>query len=430
MHTGAANLPLHYGKCPPWLFQRMKPLAAAIIQIIVEEFGPQEVLRRLSDPIWFQAFGSVLGFDWHSSGLTTTVCGALKEGLQPRQKELGIFFAGGKGRTSRGTPAEIEQAGEKYGLPADTVSLQYASRMAAKVDSAAVQDGYQIYHHFFVFTGEGEWAVVQQGMNGQTRWARRYHWLNTGKTNAGGMDFVREPHAAVCGDHAAAGLNMVAGEADRSREVSALLAREKPELVLKELDRISRWSNAKNAVPRNHADLAPSGVQLNLPLDGEGNPLNLPKDPRTAKESRGAAISPEWMSSLAAIPEGAPSLTLPAPHWVPNASRLDQILRATFEEQPRDFATLLATPGVGTGTVRALALVAEVTYGARASFRDPVRYSFAHGGKDGHPFPVDRPLYDQTIETLEDALRRAKLDQPEKLKALQRLAAWRGNAQA
>ncbi len=418
MRTGTANLPLHYGKCPPWLFERMKPLAAAIIQIIVEEFGPQEVLRRLSDPIWFQAFGSVLGFDWHSSGLTTTVCGALKEGLQPRQKELGLFFAGGKGRTSRGTPAEIEQAGEKYGLPADTVSLQYASRMAAKVDSAAVQDGYQIYHHFFVFTREGEWAVVQQGMNGQTRWARRYHWLNTGKTSARGMNFVREPHAAVCGDHPAAGLNMVAGEADRSREVSALLAREKPELVLKELDRISRWS---------------PGVQLNLPLDAGSNslnPFNPFKAPPAAEESRGAAISPEWMSALAAIPEGAPSLTLPAPHRVPNASRLDKILRATFEEQPRDFETLLATPGVGPSTVRALALVAEVTYGARASFRDPVRYSFAHGGKDGHPFPVDRPLYDQTIETLEDALRRAKLDQPEKLKALQRLAAWRDDVQA
>ncbi|NPV53294.1 MAG: DUF763 domain-containing protein [Firmicutes bacterium] len=358
MRSGTANLPLHSGKCPAWLFSRMKLLGAAIIEIIVEEFGPREVLQRLSDPVWFQALGCVLGFDWHSSGITTTVCGALKEGLRAREGDLGIFFAGGKGATSRKTPLEIADACERHGLPSALVNLQYASRMAAKVDSAALQDGYDIYHHLFVFTADGSWAVVQQGMNDRTGWARRYHWI--GQT-LGDFSFVCEPHAGISSDriHAGEVLNMVAAESDKAREASTLLARVETGVILEEAGKV---------------------------------------------------------------------LSLPSAHAIPGTARLAKALRAAYERQPEDFETLLSTPGVGPATIRALAMVAEVTYGARASRRDPVRYSFAHGGKDGHPFPVNRASYDRSIQVLEDALRRARLGQTDKLKALRRLAAWRGEA--
>ncbi|HHV62791.1 MAG TPA: DUF763 domain-containing protein [Firmicutes bacterium] len=359
MRSGTANLPLHSGKCPAWLFSRMKLLGAAIIEIIVEEFGPQEVLQRLSDPVWFQALGCVLGFDWHSSGITTTVCGALKEGLRPREGDLGIFFAGGKGATSRKTPLEISDACERHGLPSELLGLQYASKMAAKVDSAALQDGYDIYHHLFVFTADGKWAVVQQGMNEATGWARRYHWIGQLSHD---FSFVCEPHAGISCDHVHAGkvLNMVAAESEEARKASAWLAREETSMVLGEVRKV---------------------------------------------------------------------LSLPASHAIPGTARLEKTLRAAYEHQPEDFETLLSVPGVGPATIRALAMVAEVAYGASPSRRDPVRYSFAHGGKDGHPFPVNRANYDRSIQVLEDALRRARLGQTDKLKALRRLAAWREGAE-
>lgn len=356
MRTGAADLPLHGGKCPPWLFERMKQLGAAIVEVVVSEHGPEEVLRRLADPFWFQALGCVLGFDWHSSGLTTTVCGALKEGLRGKEKDLGLFVAGGKGRASRQTPQEIEAHVERYGLP-DGEKLVYASRMAAKVDNTAVQDGYQVYHHVFFFTSSGEWAVVQQGMNEANGWARRYHWLGTAVE-----DFVCEPHAAVCGEAGEGVLNMVAREGEKSRHASAALARQHPEKVLGEYQAIL-------------ARRPPSRI-LRL---GKG-------------------------------------------HAIPQAGRLEKILRQTYEAQPENFADLLGLPGVGPQTIRALALVAEVAYGAEPSFRDPVRYSFAHGGKDGHPFPVDRKLYDRSIAFLHDALKKSRVGRSEKLAALRRLS--------
>jgi len=214
MRTGVADLPLHYGKAPPWLFKRMSRLARAVAVVTVEEFGTAELLRRLSDPFWFQAFGCVLGFDWHSSGLTTTACGALKEGLRGLERDLGLVVAGGKGATSRKTPQEIEAWGEH--LAADPADLVFASRMSAKVDSAALQDGYQIYHHTFVFDNQGRWCVVQQGMNTETRYARRYHWLGEGVS-----DFVCEPHAAICCDNQSTVLNMVAQESDTARRAPA-----------------------------------------------------------------------------------------------------------------------------------------------------------------------------------------------------------------
>lgn len=388
MRTGVANLPLHKGHCPPWLFQHMKRLGAAILQVIAEEFGPEEILRRLADPVWFQALGCVLGFDWHSSGLTTTVCGALKEGLAECSRDVGVFMAGGKGRTSRRTPEEIALAAERHGLGVNVSALQYASRMAAKVDTAALQDGYDLYHHFFAFTASGAWAVVQQGMNEGTRWARRYHWLGEEKDK----NFVCEPHSGVCGPRAEAVLNMVAAESEGARAASVALAKEKPEVVLRELRSIEKGALARAEAFKARED---GGVPLSL---GSGQ-LPLP------------GMGPRILS-------------LPAGHAVPDADRLNRVLHRLYEQPPQDFAGLLAAPGVGPATVRALALVAEVAYGAPPSFRDLVRYSFAHGGKDGHPFPVNRADYQRSWQVLEDALRRARLGNREKLVALRRLAAW------
>jgi len=387
--TGIASLPLHYGAAPRWLFERMVRLARQITLVLVEEYGPQEVLARLSDPLWFQAFGCVLGFDWHSSGLTTTVCGALKEGLRGLERDSGLCVAGGKGKTSRRTPAEVEAYAECFGfLPAPLV---YASRMAAKVDSAALQDGYQIYHHTFVFVPKGAWAVVQQGMNEATRYARRYHWLSSDLE-----DFVCEPHKAVCSDgRGDVQLNMVAQEADACRQVSARLAGEPPERLVQELKRLQTLEH------------------LSSPLRDQS---------RSYPKAEG--FNPQGCSHF---PDDCQTLELPARHHLDlsdiHPDKLARIFLRTYEQPPADFEQLLGTAGVGAKSIRALALVSELVHGAKASVRDPARFSFAHGGKDGHPYPVDRDTYDRTIEALRAAVERARLGQREKLDALRRLAA-------
>ncbi len=352
MRTGVAHLPLHRGRAPRWLFERMTRLAREVVCHLVAEYGPEEVLRRLADPFWFQAFGCVLGFDWHSSGVTTTACGALKEGLRGLERDLGLFVAGGKGKTSRNTPREIEAACEATG--ADPGPLVYASRMAAKVDSAAVQDGHQIYHHVFVFTARGNWCVVQQGMCAERRTARRYHWLSERVAT-----FVEEPHAAVCAEGAAPVLNLVAAESDGVRQGSVELARTGPDAVL---DAVARARELR--LPGRHA------------------------------------------VSLADVHPG----------------RLRSVLLETYEQAPRDFEELLGLRGVGAKTLRALALTAELIYGTPASTRDPARFSFAHGGKDRTPYPVDRAVYDRTIETLRAALDRARIGHHDRMRALKRLA--------
>ena len=339
----------------------MVPLSREIIIFIAAEFGREEVLRRLSDPYWFQAFGCVLGFDWHSSGLTTTVCGAIKEGLKGTQNELGLYVAGGKGATSRKTPAEITAACEHLGR--DPQPLVYASRISAKVDNSAVQDGYQLYHHAFVFTQSGEWCIVQQGMSDETSMARRYHWLSDDVTS-----YVNEPHAAICCERTAPTLNLVASESAEVRDTSAALAREKPQVTLEALSHLG---------------------------------------------------SPE--------PGSLPLLELPRRHLVApkldiNPKYLEKVLLKTYERAPDDFETLLSIEGVGAKTLRALALTSELIYGKQASHRDPARYSFAHGGKDGTPFPVDRKTYDKTIEVMHKALNAARIDRTEKVKAFRRLA--------
>jgi uncharacterized protein len=350
--TGIANLPLHYGKAPRWLFERMVKLAREITIAIVADSGPEEMLRRLSHPYWFQAFGCVLGFDWHSSGVTTTLCGALKDGIKGLEMELGLFVAGGKGKTSRKTPAELEAWGELLSLA--PAPLVYASRMSAKVDSAAVQDGYQLYHHTFIFTKRGSWAVVQQGMNETNHYARRYHWL--GETVA---DFVDEPHAAILAEATGVTLNLVARESSPARDTIAEVAvTEKPEKLFADLTHLK-------------------------------------------------------------------TLNLPARHYLTTGDlhpdSLKKILLSAYEAQPKGFEALLRLKGVGAQTIRALSLVSELIYGVAPSYRDPARYSFAHGGKDGIPYPVDRKTYDQSIEFLRNVVNRARLGISEKNEVLGRL---------
>jgi hypothetical protein len=352
IRTGIANLPLHYGKAPRWLFERMVPLAREITIAIVTEYGPEEMLRRLSHPYWFQAFGCVLGFDWHSSGVTTTLCGALKEGIKGIEKDLGLFAAGGKGRTSRQTPKEIEEWGEKISL--DPAPLVYASRMSAKVDSAAVQDGYQLYHHAFIFTSKGAWTVVQQGMNENNRYARRYHWL--GETVA---DFVNEPHAAILSEARGETLNLTASESSPARTtINSIATKETPEKVITDLQKLKTLS-----LPARHRIFT-------------------------------SDLHPESLS---------------------------KIILSAYERQPQDFEHLLGLSGVGAKTIRALSLISELIRGVPPSYRDPARYSFAHGGKDGIPYPVDRKTYDQSIELLSRAINRTRLGLSEKQQAFRRL---------
>ena len=330
----------------------MARLSREILSAIILDTGPDEVLRRLSDPYWFQAFGCVLGYDWHSSGVTTTVCGALRAGLKGTHHELGLYVAGGKGRTARGTPADIEAAGKSMAL--DTAGLVYASRLSAKVDNVALQDGYDLYHHSFFFTREGRWAVVQQGMNTNSRYARRYHWLGEKVS-----DFTNEPQSAICSPVRAAALNLIASESKKTRIVITDIARNsEPHRLISELKR------ATLSMPRREY-VAASDISI---------------------------------------------------------SRIARTLESIGQRPPTTFEGLLALNGVGPKTMRALALISDVVYGTPASLRDPATFSFAHGGKDGYPFPVDRALYDRSIETLADAVRRARLGDREKVDAFRRLS--------
>ncbi|HUV42329.1 MAG TPA: DUF763 domain-containing protein [Patescibacteria group bacterium] len=351
MKTGTANLPLHYGSAPRWLFERMTKLSREISLVLINEYGTEEYLKRLADPNWFQAFGCVLGFDWHSSGLTTTTCGALKEGLKPIQKDLGIFVCGGKGKTSRKTPKEIEDFGQEYSF--NSQPLIYASRLSAKVDNNALQDGYQLYHHSFFFTKNGQWAVIQQGMQTKSHWARRYHWLSDDVA-----DFVNEPHAGIASENRGEVLNLVDSKSKNNREITTKVAQQKPEKTSQIIKKLQ-----KTKLPGRHQILI-----------SDINPQNLKK-----------------------------------------------IFLSTYEQKPANFENLLGMKGVGSKTIRALALIAELVYGAPIATQDPARYSFAHGGKDGIPYPVDRKTYHQSIEYLREATNKAKLGYYEKLQALRRL---------
>lgn len=369
--TGSADLPLHGGRVPPWLAQRMASLGRVIVEAIAWHYGPDEVLRRLAHPFWFQSFGAVMGMDWHSSGITTSVMGALKRGLEPVEHELGIYICGGKGAHSRRTPQELIRIGERTGLEAD--ALVRASRLVAKVDSAAIQDGFDLYLHSFVVTQSGHWCVVQQGMSEQRRTARRYHWLSERLE-----DFLDSPHAAIEGPNQGTIVNLADVRARRNRDAGLALVQEGPQRTVATL---RQW-----------------------------------------REQGGAALNlfPELDA-----PPSSPHLELPHRHHVIASDvqlrRLHATLAAAAEQGPRDFADLLLQPGVGQRTVAALAFVAEVLHGAPARFSDPARFALAHGGKDGHPFPVPLKVYDETLRVLKRAIAQARLGNDARLAAVQRL---------
>ncbi|UCD03868.1 MAG: DUF763 domain-containing protein [Candidatus Woesearchaeota archaeon] len=364
LKTGIANLPLHSGKAPKWLFKRMVKLARNINEIIILEHGKDDLLKKLSDPYWFQAYACVLGFDFHSSGCTTVTMGALKEAMNP--EEHGIFVTGGKGKFSRKTPEEIEKIGEEFSLNDKKIEkLRHASIITAKVDNCLLQDNYNLYHHSFVFDKKGRWITIQQGMS-KNNWARRYHWLSDDVRS-----FVEEPHSGICCDYKHENtLDMTSKKSRETRKTSLDLIRDNPSHL------------RKYFLPEKQAT-------LNLFTDAKEKILNLP--------SR---------------------------HDIKFSERINfQTLQRAYEIQPENYENLLSVKGVGPATVRALALISELVYGAEPSWQDPVRYSFAHGGKDGIPYPVNKKRYDRSIMTLRDAIEQAKIGRKEKINALRRLNA-------
>ena len=349
MSRSYADLPLHYGQVPPWLYQRMSKLGVAIVEAIVAEYGKGAVLQRLSDPFWFQALGCVLGMDWHSSGITTSVMGALKRSVNERSKELGIYICGGKGKFSRETPAELMRIAEQTGLNGDL--LVRSSKLSAKVDNTAIQDGYQLYLHSFVLSSDGDWAVIQQGMNDSNGMARRYHWHSPTLSS-----FVEEPHTFIYGKNQGHIINITDKHAGTTRAGVLQLAHENPKKLLPEI---------KKLVMPSHHDVKAKDVDL---------------------------------------------------------KRLGAVLAVAYEREHLDMESLLLLEGLGPRTLQSLVLVSEVIHGTPSRFEDPARFSFAHGGKDGHPFPVPTMVYDEAIQTLQNAVQRAKLGNSDKNEAIKNLS--------
>ena len=346
--SGTADLPLHYGKVPPWLYERMSVLGLSIIEVILMDYGKDEVLRRLADPFWFQSFGAVMGMDWHSSGITTSVMGALKRSINPNSQSLGIYICGGKGKLSRNTPAELIQIADKTGL--NGTELVRASKLSAKVDNTAIQDGYQLYLHNFILADSGSWSVVQQGMHESDGTARRYHW-HSGNIKS----FVEEPHTGINGISRGKILNLTDAHASENRQGI---------LEISHTDSAEIMSDFSRLILPDHHDVRASDVDL---------------------------------------------------------KRLGALLYVTREQQPQNFEDLLMLEGVGPRTMQSLALVSEVIHGAPSRFSDPARFSFAHGGKDGHPFPVPTKIYDESISILKKGIEKSKLGNSDKLKSLNKL---------
>ncbi|PJK00983.1 hypothetical protein CO641_03320 [Lysobacteraceae bacterium NML91-0213] len=411
--TGSADLPLHGGRVPAWLGQRMTRLGAVLCEAIVIEYGRDELLRRLAHPFWFQSFGAVMGMDWHSSGITTSVIGALKRGLAPLAGELGIHVCGGRGRQSRATPAELMAVGERTGV--DGAALARASRLVAKVDSAAVQDGFDLYLHGFIVADDGKWVVVQQGMHGERGQARRYHWLSEGLES-----FVDAPHAAIDGPGQGRIVNLADRRAAASREAQVdLLAAMGPEAIACEFARLGTAT----------AGVAVTAQEDPSPRVASSRPA--PERPRRRRDVVTGDLFGDTTSTVRLPaprpPAGLPHLSLPDHHEVRASDivlrRLHGNLAAAADAGPRDFTELLQVPGVGARTVRALALVAEVVHGTPCRFTDPARFSLAHGGKDRHPFPVPTRVFDHTIAVMKQAVGQAKLGNDERLAAIRRLDA-------
>ncbi|MBQ3686817.1 MAG: DUF763 domain-containing protein [Treponema sp.] len=402
--TGYADLPLHTGTVPRWLADRMMQLGTQIVEALLISYGKKEVLRRLSDPLWFQSLGAVLGMDWHSSGITTSVMYALKRGINPRAREWGLCICGGRGKYSRKTPEELRYLGDAAGMDAD--ALVRASRLCAKVDNTAVQDGFQLYQHNFILSDEGDWAVVQQGMNARSKTARRYHWCSDGLKS-----FVEEPHTGVTGENRGLLLNLTDRAAARTRRSILSLSAEQPDRIMKEVSLAVKSAAASTGTAGSAAaqlslfpELAATGVATDV------------------VPGRGASYDTAYY-----IEENSRNLTMPARHELKaedvDLRRLGAVLAASYEARSRDFESLLLTPGLGPRTLQSLALVSEVIYGTPSRFRDPARFSFAHGGKDGHPFPVPTRIYDESIRILGDAVERSRLGYQDKSDCLRRLHA-------
>lgn len=386
MKRGIATFTLDYGKCPPWLFQRMVRLGREMTYVLIDEYGPDEFIKRIADPVWFQSLGTVLAFDWNASGLTTILTAALKEAIRGQERDLGVFIAGGKGKTSRKTPDEIVNWGERLNFnPNLSKQLVYSSRMAAKVDSSLVQDGYQIYHHAFFFSRNGAWTVVQQGMNTANVTARRYHWSDKIDLN-NRTNFVNEPHKGIVSQKFLNRvLNLTSKDSSKTRDVSTDLVQAGTNQLLKDLELL-----------RKHSSEFGRAVSFKVKNKDQYTFLELP---------------------------GIEFKHHPVEYEDFNKSKyLDKILQKLGENKPENYEQIVATEGVGPKTIRALSLVSEVIYGAKPSYEDPARYSFAHGGKDATPYPVDRETYDKTIEIMRRAVSKTKLNYSEKSKALARLS--------
>jgi hypothetical protein len=346
--SGTADLPLHGGRVPAWLAERMTNMGTAIAEAVVDSYGSSEFLSRLSDPFWFQALGCVMGMDWHSSGITTSVMGALKRGLNPRAHDLGIYVCGGRGKQSRKTPDELRGIADKAGLSGE--ELVRSSRLAARIDNNAIADGFQLYLHSFVVTSSGEWAIVQQGMNDASGLARRYHWHCETVRN-----FTCEPHSAIVGEHQGTIMNLVDHRAAPAQDALLAIAHQNPE---------SNVAEARRLIMPRHHDVRAGNVDL---------------------------------------------------------KRLGAVLAVAHEKDLRDFASLLLLENLGPRTLQSLALIAEVVHGTPTRFSDPARFSFAHGGKDGHPFPVPLKTYDQSLSVLRRTLDQAKLGVTDKIEGFRRL---------
>jgi uncharacterized protein len=386
IHRGIASFGLDTGHCPPWLFQRMVKLGREMVQVLIAEYEPDEFIRRIADPAWFQSLGTVLAFDWNASGLTTILTAALKEAIRDQEKDLGIFICGGKGKMSRKTPDEIRSWGERLSLPAPHAeNLVYNSKMSAKVDSALVQDGFQLYHHSFFFSKNGAWAVVQQGMNAEKGSARRYHWFSESVE-----DLVSEPHSGISSAALMNRvLNLTAKKSVKTREISTELVQAGYAPLMKEINLLRKYSSPLSQSAKFQIGLFDNINSSQLTL------LNL-----ETREFKSHPVVREDFSK---------------------SKYLEKILAQVTEAKPHNYEQLISMQGVGPKTVRALALVGEVIYGAAPSYEDPARYSFAHGGKDATPYPVDRTTYDQTIAMLSSAVQKTKLSHDEKRKAIGRL---------
>lgn len=362
--TGHADLPLHVGTVPKWLADRMMQMGTLIVESIIENFGKKEVLVRLSDPLWFQSLGAVMGMDWHSSGITTSVMYALKRGINSRAREFGLCICGGRGKYSRKTPDELQFLADATGL--DGTKLINSSKLVTKVDSTAVQDGFQLYMHNFILSSEGDWTVVQQGMNVNTKTARRYHWSSENLRS-----FIEEPHSGITGENEGLILNLTDRNAKSTRERILSFTKENPDRMISEIKNIMKHENSIYEINRQR------------------------------------------------------TITMPAHHDVKaedvNLKRLGAVLATAYEAEPKDFESLLLTQGLGPRTIQSLTLVSEIIYGTPSRFEDPARFSFAHGGKDGHPFPVPLKVYDESIRVLHESIARSKLGYKDKSECIKRL---------